>query len=123
MTKPIIQGQIDASKLLKFIKDLESLKQASESRGDDLTLSQYQRESCKSTAAAYAFCLISLKSLISQKEDYISFEDFPESDYVVESIAYSKKYNSLLVTDLDTGFENNSSSSKITTIEKLKYLH
>ena len=71
MTKPIVQDQINTSKLLKFIKDLESLKQASESRGDDLTLSQSQRESYKSTASAYAFCITSLKSLISQKEEGI----------------------------------------------------
>lgn len=69
MTKSIGQDRIYTSKLLKFIKDLESLKQASESRGDNLTLSQSQRESCKSTASAYAFCIISLRSIIFQKED------------------------------------------------------
>lgn len=100
MTKPIDQGQIDTSKLLKFINDLESLKQASESRGDDLTLSQSQRESCKSTASAYAFCIANLRLIISKKEEDISFEDFPEPDSVIESIAYSKKHNSLFVNEI-----------------------
>jgi hypothetical protein len=64
--------RVESTTLFAFIGELEQLKQQAEQRGHDLMLSQAHRDVNNAGAAAYAFCQVRLRAIISQANKEIT---------------------------------------------------